>query len=655
MNNPFRRLLQMKNSFLSVVALVQLLLIGLTVVFMGLTVDILDQAQDDKIRSVVVYINNHLEQSKVKALTATLTVATNQEIVRVFAARDREKLAGEVKETWERLAPLGFSQLEFHVPNKDNSDYLYFYRAHNPTHFNDSAALRPTVIKANATRQVVNGLEQGRSGYGFRAVAPLFLDGQHLGSVSFGFDMGEAFLNMLNEDFKGNWGVYNLVRGVKSIDDRFLIESVGADKAKYFRNSLPEDRILQKIRDGNYFYEKEESTQTVSLYLPVRNFQGDVVVLVRYVYPTRYFGKIAYIKKSSSLICLFGLFASGVILYFLYSMITGPIHKLVIETEKIKAMDLDGNTVIESPLIEMRELVEAMQGMKVGLQSFRKYIPDDIVRELIRTKQEAVISGKRKKMTVFFSDVVDFTRISERLTPNELSSQLSEYFSAMTEVISKHGGTVDKFIGDAIMAFWGAPGDMADHGKNACLAALGCQKALKDLAIKWEREGKMVFRTRIGINTGEMVVGNIGSDQRLSYTVIGDAVNLASRLEGLNKAYGTHVIISQSTLDELPDDFAYRLLDVVLVQGKTEPVPIYELVADKGDITSLDAEFLHLFSRGVTAYQSRQWDVAKAKFSKLLEGKPGDRACQIFIERCEEYKIKPPPEEWAGEYAHAKK
>jgi adenylate cyclase len=205
------------------------------------------------------------------------------------------------------------------------------------------------------------------------------------------------------------------------------------------------------------------------------------------------------------------------------------------------------------------------------------------------------------------------------------------------------------------MAFWGAPGDMADHGKNACLAALGCQKALKDLAIKWEREGKMVFRTRIGINTGEMVVGNIGSDQRLSYTVIGDAVNLASRLEGLNKAYGTHVIISQTTLDELPDDFAYRLLDVVLVQGKTEPVPIYELVADKGDITSLDAEFLHLFSRGVAAYQSRQWDAAKNKFSKLLEGKPGDRACQIFIERCEEYKIKPPPEEWAGEYAHAKK
>ncbi|HRI50085.1 MAG TPA: adenylate/guanylate cyclase domain-containing protein [Pseudomonadota bacterium] len=655
MNNPFRRLLQMKNSFLSVVALVQLLLIGLTIVFMGLTVDILDQAQDDKIRSVVVYINNHLEQSKIKALTATLTLASNQEVVRVFAARDREKLAGEVKETWERLSPLGFSQLEFHVPNKENSDYLYFYRAHNPTHFNDSAALRPTVIKANATRQVVNGLEQGRSGYGFRAVAPLFLDGQQLGSVSFGFDMGEAFLNMLNEDFKGNWGVYNLARGVKSIDDRFLIDSVGADKTKYFHNSLPEDRILQKIRDGNYYYEKEEATQTVSLYLPVRNFQGDVVVLVRYVYPTRYFGKIAYIKKSSGLICLFGLFASGIILYFLYSMITGPIHKLVIETEKIKAMDLDGDTVIDSPLIEMRELVEAMQGMKVGLQSFRKYIPDDIVRELIRTKQEAVISGKRKKMTVFFSDVVDFTRISERLTPNELSSQLSEYFSAMTEVISKHGGTVDKFIGDAIMAFWGAPGDMADHGKNACLAALGCQKALKELAVKWEREGKMVFRTRIGINTGEMVVGNIGSDQRLSYTVIGDAVNLASRLEGLNKAYGTHVIISQATLDELPDDFAYRLLDVVLVQGKTEPVPIYELVADKGDITSLDAEFLHLFSRGVAAYQSRQWDVAKNKFSKLLEGKPGDRACQIFIERCEEYKIKPPPEEWAGEYAHAKK
>ncbi len=655
MNLKFSRLLQMKNSFLSVVALVQLLLIGLTLIFMRLTVDMLDNAQDQKIRAVVAYINNQIQQSNVKALTATLAVAANREIVRVFAARDREKVAAEVKETWERLGPLGFSQLEFHVPNRDNSDYQYFYRAHNPTHFNDSAALRPTVIKANATHQVVNGLEQGRSGYGFRAVAPLFSEARHLGSVSFGFDMGEAFLSMLNEDFPGNWAVYNLVRGLKSIDDRFLIDSVGPEKSTFFKNILPSDSVMNKIRDGNYYFDKDESTQTVSLYLPVRNFQGDIVVLIRYVYPTHYFAKIAYVKKSSALICLFGLVACSLILYFLFSMITGPVHKLIIETEKIKAMDLDGSMSIESPLIEMRELVEAMKGMKVGLQSFRKYIPDDIVRELIRTKQEAVISGKRKKMTVFFSDVVDFTRISERLTPNELSSQLSEYFSAMTAVISKHGGTVDKFIGDAIMAFWGAPGDMADHAKNACLAALDCQKALKELARKWEREGKLAFRTRIGINTGEMVVGNIGSDQRLSYTVIGDAVNLASRLEGLNKAYGTHVIISQATLDELPDDFAYRLLDVVLVQGKTEPVPIYELVADKGDITSLDAEFLHLFSRGVAAYQSRNWDTAKSKFLRLLDNKPGDRACQIFIERCEEYKLKPPPQDWAGEYAHAKK
>ena len=256
---------------------------------------------------------------------------------------------------------------------------------------------KPTVIKANATRQVVNGLEQGRSGYGFRAVAPLFLDGQQLGSVSFGFDMGEAFLNMLNEDFKGNWGVYNLARGVKSIDDRFLIDSVGADKTKYFHNSLPDDQILQKIRDGNYYYEKEESTQTVSLYLPVRNFQGDVVVLVRYVYPTRYFGKIAYIKKSSGLICLFGLVACSLILYFLFSMITGPVHKLIVETGKIKAMELDGPMAIASPLVEMRERVQvgsadvvrrtlAVAGAQVGLAS-RLGLPD-------RHAQIAVVGGE---------------------------------------------------------------------------------------------------------------------------------------------------------------------------------------------------------------------------------------------------------------------
>jgi adenylate cyclase len=645
----------MKNSFLSVVFLVQLLLIGLTVIFMRLTVEMLDRAEDDKTKSVVAYINNQIEQSDVKAETATLTVANSPEVARVFASRDREKLAATVKDIWAGLLKLGFSQFEFHVPNKDNSDYVYFYRAHNPTQFNDSAALRPTVMKANTTKLAVSGLEQGRSGYGFRAVAPVIHDGNSVGSVSFGFDLGEGFLKILSENYPGNWGVYNLARGVRSVDDRFLIESVGPDKENFFKNAPLAESLLESVREGGYYASKDAATSTVSLYVPARNFQGDIAVLIRYVYPTVYFTKIAYIQRTSAVICILGLLASGLILFILYSMITRPIHRLVIETDKIKQLQLEDTAPIETSLIEMGELVEAMHGMKIGLRSFQKYIPGEIVRELIRTKQEAVISGKRKRMTVFFSDVVDFTHISERLTPNELSSQLSEYFSAMTMVITRYGGTVDKFIGDAIMAFWGAPVDMADHGKNAALAALGCQKALKDLAVKWEHEGKAIFRTRIGLNTGEVVVGNIGSQQRLSYTVIGDAVNLASRLEGLNKVYGTNVMISQSTLDELPDDFAYRRLDVVLVQGKTEPVPIYELVAEKGDITSLDAEFLELFGRAVAAYQARNWDAARAKFTRLLETKPGDVACGIFIERCEEYKLKPPPDDWAGEYAHKKK
>jgi adenylate cyclase len=281
-------------------------------------------------------------------------------------------------------------------------------------------------------------------------------------------------------------------------------------------------------------------------------------------------------------------------------------------------------------------------------------VPAQLVRQLIETKQEATISGQRRNLSVFFSDIQDFTGISESLTPNELASQLSEYFTVMTDVIIKHSGTVDKFIGDAVMAFWGAPVEMKSHASEACHAALECQKKIKELNQKWSNEGKKPFHTRIGIGTGEIIVGNMGSDQRLNYTVIGDTVNLASRLEGLNKDYGTKIIVSQSTVEHLSDDFALRLLDFVHAKGKLEPATIYELVAEKGDISTLDLECVKSFNEAMTLYKEREWDKAMKIFKRFCDKKPHDRACLILMERCAAYKIIPPHEDWCGEAVRGK-
>jgi len=182
---------------------------------------------------------------------------------------------------------------------------------------------------------------------------------------------------------------------------------------------------------------------------------------------------------------------------------------------------------------------------------------------------------------VFFSDIQGFTTISEKIKPPELVAHLNEYLDKMSEIILKHEGTLDKFVGDAIVAFWGAPVPHRDHAVKACLAALEYQAELKKLRTKWKSENKDPFFARIGIHTGKMVVGNVGSTKRFDYTVIGDAVNLGSRLEGANKLYGTEILISEATYKAAKHKIETKEIDVITVKGKTKPVKVYELIGKK--------------------------------------------------------------------------
>jgi class 3 adenylate cyclase len=647
-----RGFVRLKSSFFLVILLIQVLLIVMSFLFARLAVAQLRQHEEDQARDVARFVSTATDQETDRALIATLGLTRNPAVVAAFAARDRPKLKALCDPIWADLQPLGVRQFNFHLPPGPAGEPVsMFLRLQNPEKFGDDVSNRPTVVRCNLQKELVKGLEQGRAGYGFRAVAPLAADGRHVGSVEFGSDFGEGFLNRLNANYAGNWGIYNLARGVSDLNDQALLVAIGSGKAEHFKPILPPEDVLQRAKAGETYFELRSATETGELYIPVRNFQNDIVLVVKHVYPTPYFRELRAVLTTAGAICLVGLLLSSFIIVLLYRQITIPIRKLVVEAENIRQFQLDGPVNIDAGLSELRELVDATRSMKIGLQSFQKYVPDQLVRQLIQTNQEARVSGVRQNLTVFFSDVADFTSISERLTPKELAGQLSEYLNELTEVVHARRGTVDKYIGDAIMAFWNAPLSVPDHPREACAAALECQRRCDALAARFEAAGRPPFVTRIGLHTGDIIVGNMGSAQRLNYTVIGDAVNLASRLEGLNKVYGTRVIISDDTYRRVADDFEVRLLDFVVVKGRTEAVTIYELVAERGEVTAGDLEFLRYFNEGVMAYKNRQWDKALRIFGRSLERRPDDKAGRIFGDRCRQFQVSPPPEDWTGEHA----
>ncbi|MHC4887376.1 MAG: cache domain-containing protein, partial [Planctomycetota bacterium] len=210
-----------------------------------------------------------------------------------------------------------------------------------------------------------------------------------------------------------------------------------------------------------------------------------------------------------------------------------PIEDLTAETARIKDLDLSGEVRVQSPIREIQTMCDAIGSMKAGLRAFEKYVPADLVRQLVKTGEDARLGGEARELTIFFSDIASFTSIAERMHPEELMLHLSAYLDNLTQVVKGEGGTVDKYIGDSIMAFWGAPVHDERHAHRACAAALGCIEALSRLNPEWEAAGRAALPTRIGIHTGETMVGNVGSSRRMNYTVMGDSVNLASRLEGV--------------------------------------------------------------------------------------------------------------------------
>ena len=337
------------------------------------------------------------------------------------------------------------------------------------------------------------------------------------------------------------------------------------------------------------------------------------------------------------------ILAAGIVSAWLARrVIATPLIVVVDELKHVARFDLDKVRRHASHMIEIENLSNAIADMAGGLAAFRKYIPSDLVKALVSEGIEPSPGGSIRNLTVLFSDIAGFTGLSERLG-DQIIPLLSRYLDTMSREVSGHGGTIDKFIGDAVMAFWGAPAANADHAVDACRAALAFQRALRTSGLA-DDDGRPL-QVRVGINSGDMLVGNIGSDVRLNYTVIGDAVNIASRLEGANKEYGTDIIIGEETRRLAGDRILTRELDRLTVYGRAGGIAIYELLGIAENAAVLP-DWVALYEHGLAAYRSRDFAGAADFFQSVLDARTADQPARIMLGRCDQYLKSPPGEDW---------
>jgi adenylate cyclase len=348
---------------------------------------------------------------------------------------------------------------------------------------------------------------------------------------------------------------------------------------------------------------------------------------------------------AATLVTLLAALAYAFLLARSYSR---PLEALAAQSRRIRDLDFQTDEKIEAKLFEFKQLSEAQAQSLLALQSFSRYVPLEIVKELVAKGEVARIGGHTETLTILFTDIAGFTNISEAMSPEALTNHLAEYFQAMIEALHHHGATVDKIVGDAIIAFWGAPTPMPDQTDRALKAVLECRDTLAGLNQTWRAQGLPELPTRFGLATGPVVVGNMGARTRLAYTVLGDTVNLASRLEGLNKVYGTTVLVDIGTQQAGGDGYAWRRLDRIIVSGKTQATDIFEVLGETGKVPMVKLAAARRYEAAWDKYRS-------GDFRQALDGLAGfeaefgpDPAVARLRQTCEAYLIHPPAKDWDG-------
>jgi class 3 adenylate cyclase len=435
----------------------------------------------------------------------------------------------------------------------------------------------------------------------------------------------------------GNLFVYTRVYLGATPDPQVPPARAASGTTWYYIVKLPLGPLLQPIHDVGE--EVEEATRGIEAAIAAETRKSTWMILIATVG---------------------ALLAAFVLAYVGARATARPLVEMAGVARAIGDGNLDQKVTVTSQ-DEVGQLGTAINGMIEGLKerdfikgTFKRYVAAAVVDRLL-VDRKISLGGVKRKVTVFFSDLMDFTTLAEQLPPEVLVGVLNEYLSVMTDTLLANEGTLDKYIGDAILAFWGDPIAHDDDAVRACRTALEHQRRFQQFQVHWQERGLPHLELRIGMQTGTVIVGNIGSSTQMNYTVLGDTVNLASRLESANKYYGTRILIGEETRREAGDAIEVREMDLLAVKGKHQVVRVYELLGLAGESSSERARGWREYESGLAAYRERRWDDAEAALRRAQAILGDDPPSAILLERVAGYRLHPPPEPWDGSFAMAEK
>ncbi len=492
--------------------------------------------------------------------------------------------------------------------------------------------------------------------------------GGQLGGV-IGVDLTLAVVSEFLADLKAQWA-YPLEVAVFDDEGRVIASSLPAPTtdgefapvdalgdaglsaavAHYFETGAPYDRAVLRTARGRAVAAVHrlplslgEGVDTIAIAAPLEGFVGPLLRA----------------SVQSVVLSLIVLLLTLPAIFFFSRRLSQPLRRLAAEADRIRNFDLDEPLTLRSRIAEVRDLIHATDLMKATVSTFAKYVPRELVRGILQSDVTPEPGGERRPVTLMITDIEGFTPLSEQLAPEALMHKMSAYLETMVGAVLRQDGTVDKYVGDAIMAYWNAPALQADHAARGCLAALACRDLSDAMNEAWAAKGEAELYTRFGLHSGECIVGNFGSSDRIDFTVVGAPVNLTSRLEGLNKHYGTQVLLSEAVRSVAGGDFVTRPVDIVLPAGAVKPIPVHELlgvragtgaaelvpdaVAGDDAIARSDA-----WRDAYDLYLARDWTAARAAFEAYAARYAGDTLAALYVARVSGFEAMPPHDGWDG-------